>query len=247
METKNTPELLRCLARQYNTKDFIQNDPVRFPHRYTDKRDIEISALICSWIAYGNRKQIVLTLDKLHSEFGDSPFRYLQSKAYATYCHNEQCLYRFYTYRDFYRLCDTLYKIYIEDCFPSLEDKLLSVQRHYSSCVSLLQVIISLFHGQTGIPQSTSSACKRLCLFLRWLIRKDSIVDFGIWNILPQSELLIPLDTHVFRMAKELKLTNRNQADMKTVVEISNRLKEVFPDDPVLGDFALFGYGIDRK
>lgn len=128
-----------------------------------------------------------------------------------------------------------------------MEDKLLSIQKEYTSCISLLEALISLFPNQKGIPLNTTSACKRLCLLLRWLIRKDSIVDLGIWNLLPQSELLIPLDTHVFRMAKELNLTNRKQADMKTAVEISNKLKEVFPDDPTLGDFALFGYGIDHK
>lgn len=247
METKETSELLRNLAQQYNTKDFIQNDPVQFPHRYTDKRDIEISALISSWMAYGNRKQIILMLNQLHAEFYDSPYLYIRSRRYVPHRNNEQCLYRFYTYKDFYQLCNTLYYIYIRNQYPSLEDKLLSMQKEYTSCLSLLRAIISLFPDQNGIPQNTTSACKRLCLFLRWLIRKDSIVDFGIWNLLPQSELIIPLDTHVFRMAKELNLTTRKQADMKTAVEISNKLKEVFPDDPTLGDFALFGYGINHK
>ncbi len=247
METKETANLLRNLAQQYNTKDFIQNDPVQFPHRYTDKRDIEISAIISSWIAYGNRKQIILTLNRLHTEFYDSPYCYIRNRRYVAHRHNEQCLYRFYIYKDFYQLCETLYCIYISKQYPSMEDKLLSIQKEYTSCISLLEALISLFPNQKGIPLNTTSACKRLCLLLRWLIRKDSIVDLGIWNLLPQSELLIPLDTHVFRMAKELNLTNRKQADMKTAVEISNKLKKVFPDDPTLGDFALFGYGIDHK
>lgn len=126
----------------------------------------------------------------------------------------------------------------------SLEDKLLAMSKQYKDATHLLENLISLFPNQKGIPQNTKSACKRLCLLLRWLIRQDHIVDLGIWNLLPQSELLIPLDTHVFRLAKQIGLTDRNTADMKTVKEITQAMKEAFPTDVALGDFALFGYGV---
>lgn len=239
--------LLVSLAEKYNCKEFIADDPVQFPHLYSDKRDIEISALVSSWAAYGNRKQILITLRKLHDEFSGSPFEYISQRKFEPYRSNTGCLYRFYTYQDYYRLCDSLYAIYVEQNFNSLEDKLLSISTKYSSAESLLKSFISLFPSQKGIPKNTQSACKRLCLLFRWLIRKDGIVDLGIWDLLPQSELIIPLDTHVFRLSKQLGLTSRNQADMNTALQITEQLRKIFPADPTLGDFALFGYGIDSK
>lgn len=239
--------LLVSLAEKYNCKEFIADDPVQFPHLYSDKRDIEISALVSSWAAYGNRKQILITLRKLHDEFSGSPFEYISQRKFEPYRSNTDCLYRFYTYEDYYRLCDSLYDIYVEQNFNSLEDKLLSINMKYSSAESLLESFISLFPSQKGIPKNTQSACKRLCLLFRWLIRKDGIVDLGIWDLLPQSELIIPLDTHVFRLSKQLGLTSRNQADMNTALQITEQLRKIFPADPTLGDFALFGYGIDSK
>lgn len=239
--------LLVSLAEKYNCKEFIADDPVQFPHLYSDKRDIEISALVSSWAAYGNRKQILNTLRKLHDEFSGSPFEYISQRKFEPYRSNTDCLYRFYTYEDYYRLCDSLYAIYVEQNFNSLEDKLLSISTKYSSAESLLKSFISLFPSQKGIPKNTQSACKRLCLLFRWLIRKDGIVDLGIWDLLPQSELIIPLDTHVFRLSRQLGLTSRNQADMNTALQITEQLRKIFPADPTLGDFALFGYGIDSK
>lgn len=239
--------LLVSLAEKYNCKEFIADDPVQFPHLYSDKRDIEISALVSSWAAYGNRKQILITLRKLHDEFSGSPFEYISQRKFEPYRSNTDCLYRFYTYEDYYQLCDSLYAIYVEQNFNSLEDKLLSISTKYSSTESLLKSFISLFPSQKGIPKNTQSACKRLCLLFRWLIRKDGIVDLGIWDLLPQSELIIPLDTHVFRLSKQLGLTSRNQADMNTALQITEQLRKIFPADPTLGDFALFGYGIDSK
>ncbi len=239
--------LLVSLAEKYNRKEFIADDPVQFPHLYSDKRDIEISALVSSWAAYGNRKQILITLRKLHDEFSGSPFEYISQRKFEPYRSNTDCLYRFYTYEDYYQLCDSLYAIYVEQNFNSLEDKLLSISTKYSSAESLLKSFISLFPSQKGIPKNTQSACKRLCLLFRWLIRKDGIVDLGIWDLLPQSELIIPLDTHVFRLSKQLGLTSRNQADMNTALQITEQLRKIFPADPTLGDFALFGYGIDSK
>lgn len=236
--------LLRDLASRYNTKSFISEDPVKFPNSYTQKQDIEISALISSWIAYGNRKQILQTLTKLHSDFDNSPYNYIKNRSFDKYANDNACLYRFYTNQDYYQLCNTLHNIYCVEGFMSLEDKLLAMSKQYKDATHLLENLISLFPNQKGIPQNTKSACKRLCLLLRWLIRQDHIVDLGIWNLLPQSELLIPLDTHVFRLAKQIGLTDRNTADMKTVLEITQAMKEVFPTDVALGDFALFGYGV---
>ena len=98
-----------------------------------------------------------------------------------------------------------------------------------------------------NVSHKNAPACKRMHLMLRWLVRHNSPVDIGIWSFLDQSRLLIPLDTHVHRIALELGLTSRKSADMKTAVEITETMKEIFPYDPSRGDFALFGYGVEHK
>lgn len=111
-----------------------------------------------------------------------------------------------------------------------------------------VQALSAYFNGINGIPDhDKGSACKRLCMFLRWMVRTGSPVDMGIWRKVSPDSLIMPLDTHVHRMALELGLTSRKQADMRTAVEITNAMREVFPNDPARGDFALFGYGVEHK
>ena len=236
---------LNKLAEQYHNKDFIKSDPVQFPHLYSKKTDVEISAFISSWIAYGSRVQIIKTLNKIHQEFLESPTNYIKEKKYQHYQNQEQCLYRFYQEKDFFQLCESLHTIYFEENFPSLEDKVQSLIFDKPNALNVLEALTKIFPNQKGIPQNTKSACKRLCLFLRWMVRKNSEVDFGIWNILQEKDLIIPLDTHVFRISKQLGLTNRKQADMLSAIQITEGLKAYFPDDPLLGDYALFGYGVN--
>ena len=238
---------LNKLASQFHTADFIKDDPVQFPHLYKEKTDIEISALISSWIAYGSRVQIIKTLNKIHQEFLESPTNYIKEKKYQHYQNQEQCLYRFYQEKDFFQLCETLHTILFEENFSCLEDKIQSLVCQKPTAIEVLEAITKIFPNQKGIPQNTKSACKRLCLFLRWMIRKNSEVDFGIWNILQENDLIIPLDTHVFRISKQLGLTNRKQADMLSAIQITDKLKITFPDDPLLGDYALFGYGVKHQ
>ena len=149
-------------------------------------------------------------------------------------------MYRFYSYNDFYRLCDNLYIYYfymyngrsIGDVLKTEDDPLLK--------------LIHMFDNINGFPKNKKSACKRLCLLLRWMVRNDDIVDMGLWN-LDKSKLIIPLDTHVHKIALKYGITKRKQADMKTAVEITNFFKRIFPDDPAKGDFALYGWGIDNQ
>ena len=241
---------LNKLAQEYHNSDFIKDDPVQFPHLYSKKTDIEISAFISCWIAYGARTQIIKTLNKIHQDFNGNPTNYIKERKYSIFENNEECLYRFYKNKDFFQLCETLHNIYFakDNPYPSLENKIKDLLKtNTPTALEVLETIIQLFPNQNGIPQNTKSACKRLCLFLRWMVRKDSPVDFGIWNILPLEELIIPLDTHVFRISKELGLTTRKQADMQTAIQITEKLKITFPDDPLLGDYALFGYGVKHQ
>ena len=247
---QRTIKYLRNLAQQYNNEDFIPNDPISFPHRYTEKKDIEISAFIAQWLAYGRREMFLRVLDNIGEKMGNSPYEYILSKSFSEYKDDEANLYRFYKKKDFYDLCSCLYDIYAVkgERKLSMEDVLKQmVGEKTEDFKLLLQILISLFPNVNGVPQNTFSACKRLCMFLRWLVRKDGIVDFGIWDIISPQHLVIPVDTHVFKQSKHLGLTQRNDTSFKTAQEITENLKEIFPSDPVLGDFALFGYGVDKQ
>lgn len=240
-------EKLRHWAKEYNVDTFIPDDPVQFPHRYTEKKDIEVSAFLTSWISYGRRELILRKANELHAAMGVSPYRWIMEEGYKYLPGNavepgkRDTFYRFYTYSHLRQLCERLKSIYEEH--ESLEDALAASP--YPNPITKIQ---DVFSGIEGIPVLTgTSACKRLAMFLRWMVRKDGIVDFGIWgtSIRPH-ELIIPLDTHVHQISLELGLTAQKNATLKTAIEITEALKEVFPDDPCLGDFALFGYDIKR-
>lgn len=241
---------LRLWAAEYNTRDFIKDDPIQFPHRFERKQDIEISAFLTAWISYGRRPMILSKAEELHSLMGESPYRFIRDGTATFHLLEEKAsrpgtrntFYRFYTYGDLHMLCLRLQQIY--DRHESLEDALLEYPEF--SPVEKLQ---HLFAGIKGIPAvNGTSACKRLAMFLRWMVRTDGIVDFGIWKkaITPR-ELLIPLDTHVYQLSLKLGLTVQKTATLRTAKEITNALSVIFPEDPCLGDFALFGYDINNS
>ena len=234
---------LAALAARYNTPEFIPTDPVQFPHRYTDKRDIEVSAFVTAWISWGNRKQIIKTAEKIDTEiFEGHPFKYLMNYEWCRYSDDTRCFYRTVCYHDFFLLMERLHTIYTHH--QDLEE---AVVEHMSAGLNPAQALSSLFRGISGIADARKgSPCKRLWFFLRWMVRRDGIVDFGIWRTLSPADLIIPLDTHVYNMARAMGLTTRRTADGRTAREITDQLRQVFPHDPVLGDFALFGYGIEH-
>lgn len=199
---KALAERLRVWAAQYNTPAFIPDDPVSFPHRFNDRLDIEVSAFLTAWIAYGRREHILAKAGLLHDWMGESPYAFIMEAAFAS--------------------------------IPAGECPTRRLRR--------------LFPDIVGIPSVTSGcACKRLAMFLRWMGRRDGIVDFGLWHeSLDPDELLVPLDTHVRQVALELGLTRRKETSWRAAAEITDALREVFPGDPCLGDFALFGYDMDK-
>lgn len=245
---EQTKEKLRLWAKEYNTEAFIKDDPVQFPHRFAEKRDIETSAFLTSWLSYGRREQILRKANELHKAMGEGPYRWIMEEGYkdlrgnAAESGGRDTFYRFYTYAHLCRLCERLRSVYKR--YDSLEDALAGSRQ-----ANPIVKIQDMFSGIEGIPvMNGSSACKRLAMFLRWMVRNDGIVDFGIWRTaVKPCELIIPLDTHVHQISMELGLTAQKNATMKTAIEITEALKEVFPDDPCLGDFALFGYDINRK
>ena len=241
---KGLKELLIRLAERYETEEFVKNDPIQFPHevakRGGGRRDIEISAILSSWLAYGNRKQFCSALQALHELMDYKPFEYLYSQSWRIFKDCDCSMYRFNTYHDFYALFDNLRIYYFDIHKPYLIGEILRQSN------DPLQKLIDLFDNIKGFPKNAESACKRLNMLLRWMARKDSPVDLGLWDIDP-AKLIIPVDTHVHRMALDLVLTKRRQADMKTALEITDAMREIWPEDPAKGDFALFGYGINHK
>jgi uncharacterized protein (TIGR02757 family) len=235
------------LAR-YNCKDFIENDPVSFPHSFTRREDVEISALLASIIAWGNRKMILSSGKKMFCDIMHSaPYEYVMGCEWE---HLDDALniHRTFFARDFKYICRGLKAIY---------DKYGTMEHLFRGCdvwagIENLRAEMAMANGgattrhisnptaQKGKP---ASACKRMHMMLRWLCRKDGVVDLGIWDSIPASELMIPLDVHVARTARLLGIITRKQNDRRTVEELTAQLRRLSPDDPVKYDFALFGVG----
>lgn len=216
----------------YHCADFIQNDPVQFPHRYVQKQDIEISGLLTAIMSFGNRRQILKKADELHLRMGASPYIYVLSRKWeADFPSTDgSSFYRMLSHADFHSYFKRLYAAYTN--FESLEDALLQ----YSG--TPMEKLCAFLGVSSKSPQ------KKLNMFLRWMVRQNSEVDFGIWNRFDCRDLIVPLDTHVCRVAYALGLTETETFSLKNARRITAALAEVFPDDPCLGDFALFGSGV---
>lgn len=240
---------LKRWAEQYETAEFIQSDPVQIPHRYDSRVNIEISAFVTAWIAWGNRKQIIQKADFIDREiFKGEPYHYITGTnvepgavpMWHAYKGSKENFYRTFTYADFHDLCARLFDVYSK--FENME-KALQAQPGGRP----LEQLQRLFGDVKGVPDmETKSGCKRLCMFLRWMCRHGSPVDFGLWTICDPRNLIIPLDTHVHKQALRLGLVKRRTPDLQTAIEITDRFAEIFPDDPTKGDFALFGYGVNN-
>lgn len=235
-------------AQQYNCASFIANDPISFPHSFSRREDIEIAALLASVIAWGNRKMILRSGSKmLYEIMRSAPYDYVMSGEWES-LDDRMNIHRTFFASDFKYICRGLQSVYskygtmeqlFEGCSPwegieNLRKELAAVNggaytRHISNPMP----------GK-GKP---ASACKRMHMMLRWLCRKDGIVDIGIWNSPHPSQLMVPIDVHVARTARMLGLVSRKQNDRRTVEELTAKFRELLPDDPVKYDFALFGAG----
>ena len=234
---QETKEQLIRWADKCECAAFIEGDPVQFPHRYDSDRDIEVSAFISAWMAYGSRKVFLGVLDRLHSmmDAAGGPYLYVITGAWRC-LDADCCLYRFYKWTDFSMLCSRMADVYSR--MESLENLFMPGEPLEKGVLNMCRE----FEGVNGIPvPGSSSANKRLYMFLRWMVRKGSPVDFGIWTRVSPAQLLVPVDTHVYATAKALGLTSRSSADLKTSIEITGQMAQIWPDDPARGDFALYG------
>ena len=232
----------------YNCKEFIKNDPISFPHSFTRREDVEIAALLASTIAWGNRKMILSSGRKMFCDIMHSaPYNYVMSGEWER-LDDRMNIHRTFFASDFKYICRGLRNIFskygtMETLFLgcSVWDGIENLRREMAGANDGATTRhISNPVAQKGKP---ASACKRLHMMLRWLCRKDGIVDLGIWQGVSQAELMIPLDVHVARTARQLGIVTRKQNDRRTVEELTAQLRKLSPDDPVKYDFALFGVG----
>ena len=240
---------LRQLAAKYETTDFTMGDPAQFMRRYNDPLDVEITAFLAANLAFGRRSCILCCLEKICHEMGDSPLKWLLSKRYEKiFPNNGKSFYRIYSHRNMRAMCETLRLLVMNH--GSLGEYC-RCRYEAGDCAKqtgrLAAVIADSFPEACKplISNGKTSANKRLNLFLRWMVRQNSPVDLGLWDWYPASELLMPLDTHVVAVAKAFGLVAENATpNLKLAIQLTDIMSEIFPDDPLKGDFALFGYGV---
>ena len=246
--------LLDSKVEKYNVQGFIDLDPIGIPKSYDEKQDVEVTAFWTSILAWGQRVTIINKSKELFRLMGESPYEFILN-------HKEKDRQRFenFKHRTFNYL-DTLYFLeFLQNhyrSYDSLEDAFL-INGEFVDAESSLIHFREYFFDHPDAPQRTSkhiaspskkSTCKRLNMFLRWMVRKDERgVDFGLWNRIPMSGLMIPFDVHVERISRELGLLSRKQRDWLAVKELTNNLSNFDSEDPVKYDFALFGMGIDKN
>jgi uncharacterized protein (TIGR02757 family) len=238
-------------------KSQISPDPLQFLHLYKDERDIEVMGFIASVFAYGNVIQIINTLNKFIHLSGNKPYNFILD--YSNSNVKQSIIHRFYTAKDINHLFLLLSKAYRE--YGSLKTLFL---RFYNPDSRNLKEAISGFSNhfisnykksnKNGISlgikfmfplPELGSACKRMNLFLRWMVRKDEL-DFGLWKEIPANKLVIPVDTHVAKISRSLKLTATKNISWKMAEEITEKLKKIDPVDPVKYDFAICHIGMRK-
>lgn len=238
-----------------NIAGFIEDDPILIPHRFSDRRDKEISGFFAAILAWGQRKTIISKTSELLKMMDDAPYDFILNHTDADLIHLQKFKHRTFQITDLLYFIDFL-------------------KRHFQNYHSLEQA----FYPDTSVPYSQESAlirfhdyffnaeyapvrtrkhiatpfrkstCKRLNMYLRWMVRKDQHkVDLGLWKSIPASGLMMPLDVHVENTSRKLGLLIRKQRDWEAVTELTINLRKFDPNDPVKYDFALFGLGINQK
>ncbi len=252
-------ELKRFLdrkAKAFETPQFIPNDPISIPHAYRKKQDIEIAGFFAAVFSWGKRQIIIAKSKELMALMDHAPYDFIVH-------HRETDLKRFLNFRHrTFQPDDLLYFIHFlhhhYTRFSSLED---AFNPTPGNPVNSLEAALTHFHhyffSLEDAPQRTRkhvatperhSACKRLNMYLRWMVRSpERGVDFGIWKSISPAQLICPLDVHVGRVARRLGLLTRKANDWKAALELSETLRHFDPQDPVKYDYALFNMGLEGR
>lgn len=251
--SKEIGELLEIKAAQYNHPTFIEHDPIAIPHQFTAKEDIEIAAFITATIAWGTRKGILNSAHRIMDALQQAPYQFVMQHQPQDLKPLYSLVHRTFNGRDLVYFISALRQIYQQH--GGLEAALATRTGESSVYPALLrfrQIFLSLPH-EPRLEKHLSnpaknSACKRLNMFLRWMVRRDKHgVDFGLWKSISPAQLSCPLDVHSSKVARELGLLKRSINDLKAVQELDNALRQLDPADPVKYDYALFGLGVFEK
>jgi uncharacterized protein (TIGR02757 family) len=252
---KNLKNLLDEKVRLYNQPSFIDKDPISIPHQFVKKQDIEISGLFAAVLAWGNRTTIINNCRKLMQWMDNSPHDFIIN-------HKETDLKPFlhFAHRTF-NATDLFYFIYFlrehYNKHSSLETAFVTGRKYNEENVGAALIHFHHYFFSFEHPARTEkhiatperkSACKRINMYLRWMVRKDDNgVDFGIWKLIKMSQLICPLDVHVSRVAYRLGLLKTEQSNWMNALELTSQLKLLNPGDPAVYDYALFGLGMAER
>ncbi|WP_346316762.1 TIGR02757 family protein [Chitinophaga sp. YIM B06452] len=255
MKSQQLKEFLDAKAAYYDQPAFVPGDPVSIPHRYTKLQDIEIAGLFAAILAWGNRTTIINKCTELMALFDNAPYDFVRN-------HQARDRMRLmgFKHRTFNGL-DLLYFVeFLQHYYTTITSLEFAFSGYMNSededvrnaLTGFHKMFFSLEHPErTRKHVSTpdrNSACKRLNMYLRWMVRDNKNgVDFGLWKHISPSQLICPVDVHVSRVAARLGLIPKAEANWKTAVELTEQLRLLDPKDPVKYDFALFGLGVIEK
>ena len=227
-------ETLIGWAEEYNDPKYFQEDPIIFPTKFARKyeageavlADVEIAGLLAAHLAWGRRAMIVRDCDRMFEEMCWRPYDYVMNGEYRD---EDVSLHRTIKWSQFAQICENLRNIYTErESIEGLTDT---------------DIRCRIF----GQKEDRKAPNKKISMMRRWLVRDDGKVDLGVWKKSDKSNLILPLDVHVYTQATALGLTSRKQKDIVTAQEITEAFREIWPDDPCKGDYSLFGYGVTHK
>ena len=255
-------EFLEAKVLQYNRPSFIDADPISIPHRFSNKQDIEIAGLFAAVFAWGNRTTIIRKTNELITGMDNAPHDFIKNhqlrdrKRFLHFKHrtfNTTDLFYFFDFlQKHYRNEDSLESAFIPEVLAEPD-----ATGDYEFIKNSLSVFYTRFFSLKDAPKRTgkhiasperNSTCKRLNMYLRWMVRQDKKgVDFGIWNKIPPAALICPVDLHVARVARSFGMITRKQTDWETAMELTRSLRLMDKKDPVKFDFALFGLGAVEK
>ena len=232
--TDQIKETLIGWGHEYNDPKYFQEDPIAFPREFAGRlsagqaslADVEIAALLSAHLAWGRRAMIVRDCGRMFDEMDWKPYEYVMNGEYRD---EDASLHRTIKWSEFAGICRRLHDLYSErDSLEGLSDADFRMKVY-------------------GQKEDRRAPNKKISMMRRWMVRDDGKVDLGLWKNSDKRVLILPLDVHVYAQAVDLGLTVRKQKDIVTAQEITDAFREIFPEDPCLGDFALFGYGVTNN
>jgi len=249
-------DFLDSKVEQYNTPSFIKDDPICIPHLFTQKQDIEITALFASIFAWGNRTIIIKKCKELLQRMDNSPYDFVQNhddsdlKRLLGFKHrtfNDTDLLYFIHFLHYHYLTNESLEIAFTKGMSNEDETTENALNHFFKYFFSLEDAPARTKKHIASPNKNST-CKRLNMFLRWMVRTDNKgVDFGIWKNISPAQLVCPIDVHVGRVAYRFNLLKRNKIDWQAGIELTSYLRKLDSADPVKYDFALFGLGVIEK